>query len=139
MQSMVPISDLAHHSEVLPLTKEPLGIAVRCRHWFRAVFHRNADVYGHHLGCAFEVDDSEPAGIFPRWLHAMELQTPTDKSERRALFEFCSSVMLRELSADLPIKAKAAPSNAGRETAATFWPEGYAFLCGQRACRAAGD
>ena len=126
MQSMHPMSDLPHHPEALPTTNEPLRIAVRRLRWFRAAFHRHAEAYGRDLGCAFEVDDSKLAGIFVRWLDALDLQKPADKSERRAFFEFAAALMLRELIADLPIKAKAAPSIAGPQTAGAFWPEGYA-------------
>ena len=126
MQSMHPMSDLPHHPEALPSTNEPLRIAARRLRWFRAAFHRHAEAYGRDLGCAFEVDDSKLAGIFVRWLDALDLQKPADKSERRAFFEFASALMLREMIADLPIRAKAAPSNAGPDTAAAFWPEGYA-------------
>ena len=120
------MSDLPPHPEALPASNEPLRIAIRRLRWFRAAFHRHAEAYGRDLGCTFEVDDARLAGIFVRWLDALDLQKPADKSERRAFFEFATALMLRELIADMPVKARAAPTKAGPDTAGAFWPEGYA-------------
>jgi hypothetical protein len=123
---MQPVSELRSHPEALPATNEPLRIAVRRLRWFRAAFHRHAEAYAQDLGCAFEVDDAKLAGVFVRWLEAIDMQKPAEKTERRAFFEFAAALMLRELIADMPIRAKQPPTKAGPDTAGGFWPEGYA-------------
>jgi len=120
------MSEPPSHPEAMPATNEPLRIAVRRLRWFRAAFQRYVDAYGRDLGCEFEIDDAKVAGIFVRWLQAVETQKPADKAERRAFFEFAAGLMLRELTSDMPIKAKGAPGLADPESAAAFWPEGYA-------------
>ena len=50
MPDAPPMYDLPHHPGVLPLTNEPLRIAVRRLRWFRAAFHRHAEAYGRDLG-----------------------------------------------------------------------------------------
>jgi hypothetical protein len=120
------MSDLPLHREALPPTNEPLRIAVRRMRWFRAAFERYMAVFGEEIGCRFVIDETKLAAIFVRWLRAVEAQKPADKSQRRAFFEFAASLMMRELTADMPVKAEAAPTKAAEDSAAAFWPEGYA-------------
>jgi hypothetical protein len=119
------MSDKVLHPEAIPATNEPLRVAVRRLRWFKQAFQRHVEAYSRDLGCEFEVDDAKVAGIFVRWLDSIERQKPADKSQRRAFFEFAAALMLRELTADMPLKAKSAPTLVGSETAAAFWPEGY--------------
>lgn len=111
--------------EALPPTNEPLRIAVRRLRWFKAAFLKHAETMGAELGCHFEVDEAKLASAFTRWLDAVEVQRPADKSQRRAFFEFAAALMMRELTADMPVKAVGQPSNAHAGSAAAFWPEGY--------------
>ncbi|MFN3844630.1 MAG: hypothetical protein ACK4RZ_02270, partial [Paracoccaceae bacterium] len=103
------MSDLHLHPEALPASNEPLRIAVRRLRWFKLAFQRHAEAQGRDLGCRFEVDEAKLASIFVRWLAAIELQKPSDKSQRREFFEFAASLMLRELIADMPLTAKGDP------------------------------
>lgn len=121
------MSDRALHPEAIPATNEPLRIAVRRLRWFKQAFQRHAEAYGRDLGCTFEVDDGKLAANFVRWLDAVEQQKPSDKTQRRAFFEFAAALMLRELTADMPVRAKTPPTLAAAGSAAAFWPEGY--LC----------
>lgn len=109
----------------LPATNEPLRIAVRRLRWFKAAFLKHAEAMGAELGCRFEVDEGKLAAAFMRWLDAIELQRPADRSRRRAFFEFAAALMMRELTADMPLKAAGQPTRADRGSAAAFWPEGY--------------
>lgn len=111
--------------ESLPSTNEPLRIAVRRLRWFKAAFLKHAEAMGAELGCRFEVDEAKLALAFTRWLDAVELQRPADKSQRRAFFEFAAALMMRELTADMPVKAVEKPMLAQPSSAAEFWPEGY--------------
>lgn len=119
------MSDIQLHPEAIPASNEPLRIAVRRLRWFKQAFLRHAEAYGHDLGCAFEVDEAKLASAFVRWLEAIERQKPADKSQRRAFFEFAAALMLRELVADLPVRATRPASLAKLNSAAAFWPEGY--------------
>lgn len=119
------MSDTLRHPEAIPATNEPLRIAVRRLRWFKQAFLRHAEVYGRDLGCTFEVDDAKLASVFVRWLQAIEQQKPSDKSQRRDFFEFAAALMLRELVADMPVKAQSPATRAKPESAAAFWPEGY--------------
>lgn len=119
------MSDFKLHPEALPPTNEPLRIAVRRMRWFKAAFLRYVEASGAEIGCSFEVDDIKLAAAFMRWLDAIEAQKPANKADRRAFFEFAAALMLRELTADLPIKAAGPPRLAKEDTAAAFWPEGY--------------
>ncbi len=110
----------------MPATNEPLRIAVRRLRWFRAAFHRHAEAYGRELGCDFAIDDTKLSQCFVNWLKSIERQKPADKSERRAFFEFAAGLMLRELIAVMPLKATSIPARVGPDSAAAFWPEGYA-------------
>ncbi|NBE06974.1 hypothetical protein [Paragemmobacter ruber] len=109
----------------LPPTNEPLRVAVRRLRWFKAAFLKHAEEMGAELGSRFEVDDTKLAAAFTRWLDAIELQRPADKSQRRAFFEFAAALMMRELTVDMPLKAVGEPSRAQTGSAAAFWPEGY--------------
>ena len=111
--------------EAMPPTNEPLRIAVRRMRWFKSAFKRHVAAYGRDIGCAFVVDEAKLGGVFVRWFRAIEAQKPADRSARRAFFEFVSSLMLRELTQDMPIKALGAPTRVGPDSAAAFWPEGY--------------
>lgn len=119
------MSDAPLHPEAIPASNEPLRIAVRRLRWFKAAFQRHAEAQGRDLGCRFEVDEAKLASVFVRWLAAIERQKPADKDQRRAFFEFASALMLRELTAGMPVKAVGPASLASPESAAAFWPEGY--------------
>lgn len=119
------MSEVKLHTDALPPTNEPLRIAVRRLRWFKAAFLRFVEVSGAELGCEFEVDDSKLASAFMRWLDAIEIQKPSNKAERRAFFEFAAALMLRELTADIPLTVKTPTRNAKLDSAAAFWPEGY--------------
>ena len=121
------MSDHALHPEAIPPTNEPMRIAVRRLRWFKQAFQRHAEALGRDLGCSFEVDEGKLAANFVRWLESIERQKPSDKTQRRAFFEFAAALMLRELTADLPVRVKAPPTRAAPDSAAAFWPEGY--LC----------
>ena len=105
---------------------EPVRVAVRRMRWFRAALNRYLEGLGETLGCEFEVDDRRLAAAFVRWLRAVEAQRPLDPSARRAFFEFAGGLMLRELVADMPVRAQSPPALARPDSAAAFWPEGYA-------------
>lgn len=115
-------SDSRLHPEALPPTNEPLRISVRRLRWFKQAFLAYAEKTGAEIGCRFAVDEGKLAAAFLRWLEAIEAQKPADKSQRRAFFEFAAALMLRELTADMPLKASAKPAG---DTAAAFWPEGW--------------
>lgn len=119
------MSDVRLHEDALPATNEPLRIAVRRFRWFKAAFLRHTEVMAEELGCMFEVDEQKLAVAFTRWLDAIEIQRPTDKSKRRAFFEFAAALMMRELTAEMPAKALGPASRAQPGSAAAFWPEGY--------------
>lgn len=110
----------------LPPTNEPLRIAVRRMRWFRGAFQGYVEALGRKMGCRFEVDEARLAAIFVRWLRAVEAQRPRDRRDRRDFFEFAAGLMLRELTADMPLKAEAPPTAVDPGSAAAFWPEGYA-------------
>jgi hypothetical protein len=116
------MSDARLHPESLPPSNEPLRIAVRRLRWFKQAFLRHADAMGRELGCHFAVDETKLAAAFLRWLEAIERQKPADKSQRRDFFEFAAALMLRELTADMPITASVKLQG---DSAAAFWPEGY--------------
>ena len=119
------MSEIRLNTAVLPPTNEPLRIAVRRLRWFKQAFQRFVETTERDLGCAFEVDDTKLAAAFMRWLNAVEIQRPADKAERKAFFEFAAALMLRELTADPPLRAKGPATAAAADSAAAFWPEGY--------------
>lgn len=106
--------------------REPVRIAVRRMRWFRAALHRYLEGLGEAVGCEFEVDNRRLAVVFVRWLRAVEAQKPVDPEARRAFFGFAGGLMLRELVAGMPVRAKGPPTLAPPDTAVAFWPEGYA-------------
>ena len=120
------MSDLPPLTGSLPPTNEPLRIAVRRMRWFRAAFDAYIAALGARIGCDYKIDDARLAAIFVRWLRAIDRQKPSDPRERQAYFEFSAGLMLRELTADMPIVAQTAPTRADAGSAAAFWPEGYA-------------
>lgn len=119
------MSDYLLHPGAIPPTNEPLRVAVRRLRWFKQAFHRFAQACGQEIGCVFVVDDARLAAAFVRWLDSVEKQKPSDKTQRRAFFEFAATLMLRELTADLPVQVLQPPTRAGAQSAAAFWPEGY--------------
>ncbi len=120
------MSELPHLSGNLPSTNEPLRIAVRRMRWFRAAFEDYIKAIGDMVGCNYEVDEAKLAAIFVKWLRAVERQKPSNRQDRHDYFEFAAGLMLRELTANMPIKALMPPTKSGPESAAAFWPEGYA-------------
>nr|MCU0909760.1 hypothetical protein [Paracoccaceae bacterium] len=122
------MSDLRLNLSALPPTNEPLRMAVRRMRWFRQAFRAHVEATGREIGCDFAIDEARLGGVFVRWLRAVQAQKPADKAERRAFFEFAASLMLRELTADIPVVAGAPPRLADPGSAAAFWPEGYACV-----------
>jgi hypothetical protein len=94
--------------------------------WFSTAFRRHVEAYGREIGCSFEIDEAKLGGIFVKWLRSVERQKPADKTARKAFFEFVAGLMLRELTGDMPIRALGAPTQVAADSAAAFWPEGYA-------------
>ena len=120
------MSELPPLSGSLPPTNEPLRIAVRRMRWFRAAFEAYVKAIGDRVGCTYQIDDAKLAAIFVRWLRAVESQKPSNRQDRHDYFEFAAGLMLRELTADMPLVALSPPSKSAADSAATFWPEGYA-------------
>ncbi len=114
------------HIEALPRSNEPVHVAVRRMRWFRQALRRYLDRLEGELGCRFEIDDGKVAGIFVRWLRAVEAQKPLDPMARRSFFEFAAGLMLREMTGDMPLRATGPATAADPHGAAAFWPEGYA-------------
>ena len=119
------MSEIKLNTQALPPTNEPLRIAVRRLRWFKLAFQRFVDATARDLGCTFEIDDVKLAAAFMRWLNAVEIQRPADKTERKAFFEFAAALVLGELMADLPLKASGPATRVAADSAAAFWPEGY--------------
>ena len=119
------MSDPSRAGHTLPPTNEPLRISVRRLRWFRAAFQKFTTELGTEIGCDFRIDETKLAEIFVRWLRAVERQKPSDKSARKEYFEFAAGLMLREFTAELPLKALSPPSKVAPDSAAAFWPEGY--------------
>jgi len=119
------MSKVRLHDDALPATNEPLRVAVRRLRWFKAAFRRHAEAMAAELGCRFEIDEAKLAGAFTRWLDAIDVQRPADKSRRREFFEFAAALMMRELTADMPLSAIGVPDRAQPGSPAAFWPEGY--------------
>ena len=117
--------DLRELATVLPPSNKPLRISVRQLHWLRAAFEATARICGEKMGCDFLIDQEKLASIFVRWLQSIETQHPQSVAEREAFFDFVPSLVLRELIADMPIKAVSRPSAVEPGSAAEFWPEGY--------------
>ena len=120
------MSELPPLSGSLPATNEPLRIAARRMRWFRAAFDAYVAAIGVRIGCTYKVDEPRLAGIFVRWLRAVERQKPSNAKDRRDYFEFAAGLMLRELTADMPLSVLTPPTGIEATPAATFWPEGYA-------------
>lgn len=122
---MCRMSKISLQPDALLSTNEPLRIAVRRLRWFKSAFVRYVETIGSELGCKFVVDEVKLAAAFMRWLKSVELQKPTNKAERREFFEFAAALMLRELTADMPISTDTPARLAEVDSAAAFWPEGY--------------
>lgn len=120
------MSELPPLSGSLPPTNEPLRIAVRRMRWFRAAFNAYVEAVGVRIGCTYKVDEAKLASIFVRWLRSVERQKPSNPKDRQDYFEFAAGLMLRELTADMPLSVASKPSKADANSAAAFWPEGYA-------------
>ncbi|OCJ08666.1 MULTISPECIES: hypothetical protein [unclassified Rhizobium] len=117
--------DLSRSVHNLPRTNKPLRIAVRQFRWFKEAFHAHAVFCGETMACAFSIDDVKLAGAFVRWLDSIDRQKPKESTERREFFEFVPSLVLRELVADMPVKATRPPANVDPISPEAFWPEGY--------------
>ena len=120
------MSELPPLSGSLPPSNEPLRIAVRRMRWFRSAFDAYVTALGARIGCTYKVDEAKLAGIFVRWLRAVERQKPGNAKDRHDYFEFAAGLMLRELTADMPLSVIMPPTKSEANSAATFWPEGYA-------------
>ena len=120
------MSELPPLSGSLPPSNEPLRIAVRRMRWFRTAFDAYVAAMGGRIGCTYKVDEAKLAGIFVRWLRAVRRQKPSDARDRHDYFEFAAGLMLRELTADMPLSVITPPTRTEANSAATFWPEGYA-------------
>lgn len=94
--------------------------------WFRVAFEDYVAAVGQRIGCRYKIDEAKLAAIFVRWLRAVERQKPNNAKDRHDYFEFAAGLMLRELTADMPLSVAAPPTKAAADSAACFWPEGYA-------------
>ena len=120
------MSELPPLAGTLPPSNEPLRIAVRRMRWFRTAFDAYVAAIGVRIGCTYKVDEAKLAGIFVRWLRVVERQKPSNAKDRHDYFEFAAGLMLRELIADMPLSVIMPPTRTGANSAASFWPEGYA-------------
>lgn len=120
------MSELPPLSSSLPPTNVPYRIAIRRMRWFRAAFEAYVVAIGARIGCTYKIDEAKLASIFVRWLRSVELQKPSSHKDRRDYFEFAAGLMLRELTAEMPISVVSTPTLAAVDSAAAFWPEGYA-------------
>lgn len=120
------MSEAPRATDLLPATADPVHVAARRLRWFRLAFHGFLDHLGEEIGCAFDLDEPRLADAFVAWLRAVEAQRPSDPVARRDYFEFAAGLMLRHLVQTMPVRARAAPSRAAPDSAAAFWPEGYA-------------
>ena len=126
MPNLHRMSDLPPLSGSLPPSNEPLRIAVRRMRWFRTAFDAYVAALGMRIGCVYKIDEARLARIFVRWLRAVERQKPADAKDRHDYFEFAAGLMLRELTADMPLSVLTPPTKTDANSAAAFWPEGYA-------------
>jgi hypothetical protein len=122
------MSDLPPLSGSLPPTNEPYRIAIRRMRWFRAAFEAYVDAIGARIGCSYKIDEAKLGSIFVRWLRSVERQKPSNHKDRHDYFEFAAGLMLRELTADMPLVVVTPPTKAEADSAAAFWPEGYACM-----------
>lgn len=113
-------------ADLLPASADPVHVAARRLRWFRMALHGYLEHLGEELGCEFELDEPRVADAFVAWLRAVEAQRPVDPVARRDYFEFAAGLMLRHLIQAMPVRARTAPSRADSDSAAAFWPEGYA-------------
>ena len=120
------MSELPPLSGSLPPSNEPLRIAVRRMRWFRTAFDAYVAAIGARIGCTYQIDEAKLTRIFVRWLRAVERQKPSDAKDRHDYFEFAAGLMLRELTAEMPLTVISAPTRTPADSAAAFWPEGYA-------------
>lgn len=114
------------HDLPLPVTTEPLRVAIRRLRWFRQAFARQLDQLSAETGLTFTVDDRKLAQIFVDWLRQIEAQKPHDPAARRAYFDFVSAMMLRDLLRGMPLSVGPLPAGADSSQAEYFWPEGFA-------------
>lgn len=119
------MSEVRLHPDALPPTNEPLRIAVRRLRWFKAAFERYVELVSREIGVRFDIDDEKLVSAFMRWLNLVEIQKPANRAERQEFFGFAAALMLRELTASMPISAVGPASLAAPGSAAEFWPEGY--------------
>ncbi len=112
--------------DLLPATGEPVHVAARRLRWFRTAFRGYLDHLEGELGCTFDLDEGRLAAAFVAWLRAVEAQRPADPAARKTYFEFAAGLMLRELVKTMPVRTGTAPTRAESDSAAAFWPEGYA-------------
>ncbi len=113
-------------ADLLPATGDPVHVAARRLRWFRTAFRGYLDHLEGEMGCTFDLDEGRLAEAFVAWLRAVEVQRPADPAARKAYFEFAAGLMLRELVKAAPVRMAAAPTRAAPDSAAAFWPEGYA-------------
>ena len=126
MPNLHRMSDLPPLSGSLPPSNEPLRISVRRMRWFRTAFEAYVAALGARIDCTYKIDEAKLARIFVRWLRAVARQKPADAKDRQDYFEFAAGLMLRELTADMPLSAITPPTRTVANSAAAFWPEGYA-------------
>ena len=110
----------------LPLTSEPLRVAIRRLRWFRQAFAHQLDQLSLETGLTFRLDDRKLTQIFVDWLRRIEAQKPHEPAARRAYFDFVSALMLRDLLREMPLAVGPLPAGADRSQVEYFWPEGFA-------------
>ncbi len=119
------MSERSNSRRIWPSTNEPLRRAVRRLHWFRTAFTSYTQEMEKRIGVECDVDEKKLAAIFIAWLRAVNAQKPSSAKARSAYFDFAASLMLRELIANMPLKARTTPQLVDENSAAAFWPEGY--------------
>ncbi|MCR8722754.1 HAD family hydrolase [Frigidibacter sp. ROC022] len=102
--------------------------AVRRLRWFRRAFLEQIAVVSEDSGIAFDVDTIRLAEAFVEWSAAFESRKPTAQHDKRRYVDHVSGLMLDRLLRKAPLSARHHENVENPDSAAQFWPEGYACV-----------
>ena len=106
----------------------PVRKSVQRLRWFANSFREQVAVTTAETGIGYSVDDAKLAAAFASWLRSFEVQKPDYEEERRPFVGFAAGLMLQSLFEAAPATALQSGSDAGANTPAEFWPEGYLYV-----------
>jgi hypothetical protein len=107
---------------------------IRQLRWFKASFHRHAELLGQRYALPIRIDDVRLTEAFLNWAERFSAEKRYASLDRKDFVTFNAGLLLRELLQTRPVEVETRPDNGALpSTQAESWPIAHAwpegFIC----------